>query len=322
MKHLNIPRPRKVRSFDEKFSRDAQPFGNGKAAEPVRFGHIPLILLGALGAAVLTLILLLLSRLWEVSEVTAEDGQLYSAALLVEKAGVVAGDEYWGFDTWDVGKQLKKELPLIEKAKVRRHLDGSISISVTEVTNLYYTCHNVNYYIISAEDREVLSVDATPHEARRVGAIYLGLPSSTRVRVGDKLSFVNLPYAPETEGYEYTTYEVETDEPAVEYAYVFDFVKTVMDTPLAPRITGMELGDRYNIYFILDNRIKIRIGDMSELDRKLDLGARTLADQEAKGNVTTGMPTLIDVSDPAVSSSQTSPDIELPAWAKGAMPTP
>lgn len=313
--HLSIPKPRKVKTFNEKFGPDSVPFGNGKPETPASVGHIPLYLACALGAAILCLVFLLLIRLWEVSDVTAEDGQLYSAPLLVEKCGVVSGDEYWGFDTWDVSRRLKAELPLIEKATVRRHLDGTISISVTEQTNLYYTRHNVNYYIISAEDQEVLCVDATPDESRRVGAVYLGLPASTRVRVGDKLSYVNLPYAPETEGYEYTTYEVETDEPAVEYAYVDDFIDTVMKTPLAPRITGMELGDRYGIYMVLDHRIKIEIGDMNELTRKLQMAQETLTRQEANGGISTAMPTLITVSDPAVSTVRTAPDIDMPDWA-------
>lgn len=315
MKKIQIPTPRKVMSFSEKFGRGVTKFGTGVKPAPTEFGHIPLILLIMLGVVVLCVSLMLLGRLWKVKSVTAADGQLYSATVLVDQSGVKAGDGFLSFDAGDVAKRLKKELPLLEKVKVRKSLSGKVTITVTEQTDLYYTCHNQNYYIISQKTHKVLSVHADPTEARRVGAIYLGLPEATRVRVGDELSFVNLPYAPDSLPPEYTTYEVETGEPEEEYAYVFEFVKAMEATSMGTHITGMELGDRYDIWVVLDHMIKIRVGSMDELDRKLDLADRSLNDKAQNGGLPQDMPTLVDVSDPARIIHRTSPDIELPDWA-------
>ncbi|MBQ9151476.1 MAG: FtsQ-type POTRA domain-containing protein, partial [Clostridia bacterium] len=188
MKKIRMPHLPRPRSFDEKFKSDGEFFGSREKKAKVRYGRIPRILLCMLGGVLLTGAIALVGGLWKVSDVTAADGQLYSASVVEEYADVQAGDKMLGFDASAVVKRLKKGLPLLDKVKVRKHLNGKVTITFTEVTDLYYTQHNGNYYIISAEDREVLGVFSNPNEAKRVGAVYVGLPEATRVRVGEELS--------------------------------------------------------------------------------------------------------------------------------------
>ncbi len=317
MKKIKIPSLPKHRSFEEKFGANSDFFGSREKKSKVHYGHLPRIMLCMLGGIALMVAVLLLGGLWKVTEVSAADGQLYSASVVKEFADLDAGDKMLGFDSSAVVKRLKKGLPMLDKVKVRKHLNGKVTITFTEVTDLYYTQHNANYYVISAETRKVLGVFSNSNEAKRVGAIYVGLPESTRVRVGEKVSFINLPYEPDSAPEELVTYELETDEPNVEYAYVFEFVETLMDSPLASRVTGMELGDRYGIWLVLDNRIKVYVGNMDELDRKLNMTKRSLDDREAAGKDDGSLPVLVDVSDPARIIHRASPDIVLPDWAKG-----
>lgn len=315
MKKIRIPRPPKHRSFAEKFGRDARTFGSGEKHSPPDYGSLPFLMLCMLGAALLTVAVLFLGKLWKVESVTAEDGAYYTAAVVLNSAGIEAGDEMLGFDGFTVAKELRKMLPLLDKVTVRKHLNGSVTVRFSEVESLYYTCHNQNYYIIDAETREVLCVSAKPDEARRVGAVYLGLPECTRVRVGEELTFVNLPYVPETDSPEISTYELETEEPEKENAYVFEFVEALMDSALAERVIGMELGDRYDLWLVLRGGIRIRIGTMDELERKLSVADRTLQDKDQSGAHPNGLPILVDVSDPARVIYRVSPEVELPDWA-------
>jgi cell division septal protein FtsQ len=315
MKRIRIPRPRKHRSFAEKFSRDARPFGSGEKHSPPDYGSLPLLMLCMLGTALLTVAILFLGKLWKVGAVTVEDGQYYTASVVLSSAGIEAGDEMLGFDGFTVAKELREKLPLLNKVTVRKSLSGSVSIRFTEVESLYYTCHNQNYYIVNAETREVLCVSSKPDEARRVGAVYLGLPECTRVRVGEELTFVNLPYTPETDAPEISTYELETDEPEKENAYVFEFVETLMKSSLSDRIIGMELGDRFDLWLVLRGGIRVRVGTMDELERKLSVADRALRDKAESGAYPNGLPILVDVSDPARIIYRVSPEIELPDWA-------
>lgn len=317
MKKFRIPRRPKPRSFDEKFGAEAEFFGSREGSRPKKNPYIRKIavsLLCMLGGVALTGGILLLGGLWQVADVEAAEGTFYSASVVEEFADLEAGDRMLGFDSSAVVKRLKAGLPLLDDIKVRKHLNGRVTISFREITEVYYTCHNANYYLIAAEDREVLGVFSNPNEAKRVGAVYLGLPESTRVRVGEELSFINLPYEPDSAPEDLVDYELETDEPAVEHAYVFEFVDALMATPLADRVSGMELGDRYDIWLVLDGRIKVKIGNMDELDRKLKLTEYSLSDREAEGKDDGTLPVLVDVSDPARIIHRASPDVEMPDW--------
>lgn len=318
MKKITLPpwlRLPKHPSFVQKFGRDTEFFGSREKRKKRRILPVILIMCGMMGGIFLSIAAMGAGSFWRVKDVTASDGAIYSGAVLVEYAGVRAGDGMLGFDTFVVARELKKDLPLLDKVKVRKKLNGTVTISVTEQTDLYYTRHNQNYYIVSAKTHEVLCVSANPDEARRVGAVYLGIPEETRVRVGEELSFINLPYAPDSAPDEQYTYELVTDEPDKEFAYVFEFVDVLMKSPLGDRVVGMELGDRYDLWFVLEGRIRVRVGTMDELDRKLSLAERSLEDQAQNGGLSTLHPTLVDVSDPARIIHNTSPKVEMPDWA-------
>ena len=315
MKKIRIPRPPKYRSFAEKFGKGVCPFGSMEKHKSPDYGSVPTLLLYMMCTVILTVAVLFLGKLWKVGVVTAEDGRYYTAAVVLNSAGIEAGDEMLGFDGFAVAKEMRKKLPLLDTIKIRKHLDGSVTLGFAEVEELYYTRHNQNYYIVNAETREVLCVSAKPDEARRVGAVYLGLPECARVRVGEKLTFVNLPYAPETEAPEVSTYELETDEPEKENAYVFDFVEALMESPLSERVIGMELGDRFDLWLVLRGGIRVRVGTMDELERKLSVADRALRDKAESGAYPNGLPILVDVSDPARIIYRVSPEIELPDWA-------
>lgn len=323
MKKITLPpflKLPKSPSFNVKFGREGEFFGSREKRKKHRILPVILILCGMMGGIFLSIIAMGLGSFWRVKDVTAQEGVLYSSSVVLayadEAADLRPGVGVLGFDSYAVERVLKEKLPLLEKVNVKKRLNGTVDITFTEQTELYYTRHNQNYYIISAEDREVLCVSANPDEARRVGAVYLGIPEETRVRVGEELSFINLPYAPDSAAQEQYTYELVTDEPDQEFAYVFEFVDVLMKSPLADRVVGMELGDRFDLWFVLEGRIRVRIGTMDELDRKLTLAERSLQDKAQNGGLSTLHPTLVDVSDPARIIHNTSDKVEMPDWGR------
>lgn len=316
IRKINLPRRPRPKPYTDKFSREGTYFGSPVGWRRGAAKHLLRLSLCCVVGMALILTVYLLSGLWRVTEIITHDGELYSAELVLLSIDVETGDDMLSFDTVTLAKDLRRAMPLMKNVKVRRHIDGRLTVHFEEETSVYYTQHHTNYYMISAETREVLCVDSRPVEAQRVGAVYLGLPEATRVRVGEEISFINLPYEPDSAPVELVTYELETDEPNVENAYVFEFAQALMSSPLAPRVTGMELGDRFDLWFVLDGCIKVRVGNMDELDRKLTVTERSLKDRAEEGFDAGGLPTLVDVSDPARIIHRTAPDIQLPAWAK------
>ncbi len=314
MKRPILPRPRKRTPFSEKFGRDVEFFGRGKKPEPPSPGLLPHIIVGSAAAFFLCLILSLIGLIPKVGEVRAEGGRIYSAEVMTHYADLHTGDRLWGFDSASVERQMKEYMPLLVSARVKKHLNGDVSISGTEYERLYYTCHNRNYYIFTTDDLYVLCALPDDSEARRVGAVYIGLPEWARVRVGECISFVNLPYDLSTDSEEGNEYEVETDIPEKENAYVQAFIDALMSSELAPRVRGMELSDRYALYFMLEGNVRVSVGDSSELSDKLTMVHRAIAEREASGEYAADMPVSVDVSDPVRIIFRASPEVPIPPW--------
>ena len=299
------------RSFNKKFGRHTSWGGRG---------YTPLwpwkacffTLLGLISSAVLLTAVLLLGNLWKVTSVKVEGTVQYDAEIIAEAAGITKGDGMITFDRGTVAEKLKEDYPLIRSVKLRRKLNGSVVVKVSEETDLYYTCHHSNYYIISAKDLKVLGVSPYGVEYKEYGAMYLGLPEEARVRVGDKITFAYLPYEPVSAPEELATYEIVTGEAEEEYAYVWSFVEAVeKNDALRGRVTGMELGDRYDLYLVFDGHVKIRFGSMKELDKKLEL-AVTILSRELDGSK---MPAVLDVSNIEKCTYREDNELVLPSWA-------
>lgn len=250
-----------------------------------------------------------LGSLWKIGEVTVEGHSLYAAEAICQRSGLITGREYLGVDSWTAERRIRRAFPLVEDVKVTKHLNGSVTVTVTEYTDLYYTRHNENYYIIAAKDRQVLQVSAGSTLYREMGATYIGLPSEAHVRVGEALSYAYLPYQ---SGEAETLYDTRAEDANEEFAYVWDAVNTVMSWTLADRVTGMELSDRYAMYIILDGRIKVTVGKGKDLARQLDRAARILEEELPDGN----LPVILNVSDPTSASIREDSTLDLPAWAQ------
>ncbi len=276
-----------------------------------RSGHrrTYLALLGiTAGAMCLCTVALWVGSLWKITEVRVEGCTHYAPTAVCQRGGLTVGREFLGVNSWTAERRILQALPLVEDVQVRKHIDGSISVTVTEYQNLYYTQHNQNYYVISAEDNLVLEISAVPTTYRLMGAVYIGLPSEARMRVGEPLTYAYLPFGDREED---TLYDTKDEDANKEFDYVQSVIDTVMGSELSDRVNGMELSDRYTMYLILDGHIKISVGKQTDLARKLDRAARILQTETYDDT----LPVVLDVSDPDSASIRTDATLVLPSWA-------
>lgn len=268
-------------------------------------------ILGLAAAVLLTAAILLLGKAWRVDSVSVEGTVQYDAEIIADASGIAVGESMTDFDRRSLEETLKKDYPLIRSVKVRRRLNGEVILKITEETDIYYTCHHSNYYLISGRDLTVLGVSSYGVEYQSYGAVYLGLPEEARVRVGEKLTFAYLPYEPVSAPEPLATYEIETKEAEEEYRYVWTFREKVESSALAGHITGMELGDKYDLYLVYDGHVKIRFGSMDELDRKISQAIEVL-ERELDGERALA---VLDVSDIQKSTYREDSNLDLPEWA-------
>ena len=299
------------KSFARKFGRHTPWKGRG---------HTPLwpwklsfwLILSLASLMILTGAVFGVSHLWKVKSVTVEGTVRYDAEVIADASEIKSGESMMNFDASTVKESLRRDYPLIRSLKIRRKLNGQVILKVTEETDLYYTCHHSNYYLISAKDRTVLGVSSYGVEYREYGAMYLGLPEEARVRVGEKITFAYLPYEPVSAPEAAATYEIVTAEAEEEYAYVWEFLSAVRDNGvLKDRITGVELSDRYDLYLVFDGYVKVRFGNVKELDRKLKIAVEIMG-KELDGSC---IRAVVDVSNVEKSTFREDPDMTLPDWA-------
>ncbi|MBQ7316663.1 MAG: FtsQ-type POTRA domain-containing protein [Clostridia bacterium] len=297
------------RSFAKKFGQGSTSQGRGYTPLwPWKACFYTILGLGI--ALVVSALLLILANAWKVDTVKVEGAEKFSADALLYAAGISADDSMMSFGERGVTEKLQAVHPLIRDVRIKRSLNGTVTLQVSEEETVYYTCLRSNYYLISAEDLKVMGVASEGDLFKSYGAMYIGFPEEARLTVGKKVEFAYLPYEPVSAPEEVATYEVETEEADEEFAYVWDFVNTVCDSSLSGHITGMELSDRYDLYLVYDGYIRIRFGNTQDMDRKLRL-AEDILQKENDGEK---IPAEMDVS-ATKGTYREIPDLSLPAWA-------
>lgn len=259
---------------------------------------------------VLTLGLTFGSMAWVVTDLRVEGAVGYNGDELLVASGIQIGDRMLGFDASAVEKQLQTKCPLLATVEVERAMNGTVSISVTEEKRFLWTSHYQNQYLLSADTLRVIAVDTASDAWQSMNAQYIGLPEEAWLQVGETLTYRYLTYPAEGEA---ADAEVMTPSGQTAEAY-FRYVGTVRDailnSSLGTRVTGMELGDRYDLWFLLDGRIKVYLGNADSLTYKLSQAELVLSRQQS-----TNSKAVLDVSDPAQVSYREAPDMELPSWA-------
>ena len=269
--------PKRPRRFKDKFLQKGR-FGTNV---PLKKRFRALRWLYGMGAALLAMLILSctvlgVSYAWLVTDIRVEGASRYRADDLREALGVRPDDLMLGFSASDTERSLRKQFPLLASASLHRALDGTLTLTVREEETLLYTRHYRNYYLLSATTLRVIAVDATPDAWLGYAPAYIGLPATA----------------------------------GEEFAYVDEVRTAILNSSLARHVTGMELSDRYDLWFLLDGKIKIRLGNTDRLADKLSLAATVLAKQTEPSG-----PALLDASDPAAVTYREAPDITLPDWA-------
>lgn len=258
---------------------------------------------------VLTSGLTLGSMAWMVTDLRVEGAVGYNGDDLLSVSGIQVGDRMLDFSTSEVEKHLQTRCPMLATVEVERAMNGTVSITVTEEKRFLRTSHYQNSYLLSADTLRVIAVDTASDAWRSMNAPYIGLPEEAWLQVGETLTYRYLTYPAEGEAAD-AEVTAPSGKTAEEYfRYVGTVRDAVLNSSLGARVTGMELGDRYDLWFLLDGCIKVYLGNADSLTYKLSQAEVVLSRQQS-----TGSKAVLDVSDPAQVSYREVPDMELPSW--------
>ena len=161
--------------------------------------------------------------------------------------------------------------PIIKSVAVKRTIPNKVAFTVTDDTPVFYSDIYGENRMLSADLRVMGAKDDSCE-----GLIKLKLPL--------------LAYA--------------VDGRVVQYAsgkqnrYVADIIATVLSSPLAERMTMIDLTHSYDVKMVCDGKYLLSFGESEEIDIKMKIAAAVLADELFSG----GNKATVDLSD----TSQTS----------------
>lgn len=308
-----IRKRRRPRSYREKFRTQGR-FGTGlterERRRPERW--LRRIMLGCVAVMLVAGGLMGASMAWRVKTATVKGASVYEQDELLEAAGIREGARMLSFDGSTLKEDLLAQYPLLTAASVSRGRGGAVTLNVTEEDDLLWTRHYQNYYLISAKTLRVLEVASTPEGwwSRGVRAIYIELPEQAWLTVGSTLTYRYLTYPAEDEAANETVVINELRTADEQYAYVESVRQAIMASALGDRVTGLSLEDRYDLWFLVDGRIKVKLGDTEDMTYKLSQAAMVLDRQSGSSGRA-----VLDASVPSAVSYRTVSDLALPDWA-------
>ncbi len=235
----------------------------------LRVGIVAVCLLTVL----VTLLLLILPSL-KVREIEVEftDGsKRISVQTVIDATGVSVGDEILAIDLNTVMANIKAKCPdlLVESVSVT---PTKLKIKVSDRAVMTAEC--AGRWFALDRDLTVLSESATKDPYSEL--LTVNLPEIYGIRVGETVRFL----------------DEQTDR-----SYIAEAIEFLKENELLDRTTLLDVSEKFNVSYVLDGTLQIRLGRMSDLESKLEMVELIL---ERRGSVSEFA--VIDVSDPARST--------------------
>lgn len=221
-----------------------------KKKQRLRLGLIrAAIILLCAAVAVIGLMLLIFPTL-RVKEIVVKGNSVTSTADILAAAGVSVGDEIFTVNQMQVVDRLANKFPTMQKIRVTRGL-SKITIEVTE-QGVGYIAY-AGYWFLLDRDLKVLSMSGAQEDY----AAYprLVLPTVVKLSVGSR---------------------VQLREDDIGRDYIEELFDLLSCEGLMSHVTYIDVSEKYHISYILEDRIRVVLGKLSDVDLKLEMTEQIL----------------------------------------------
>lgn len=229
------------------------------------------ILIAAFAVTFGLICIIVYKLLFVVSEVKVYGESIVDADSVIAASGVEPGDNLYSFGASAVSSAVTLRYPIIKSVTVKRTIPNKVAFTVTDDDPVFYSDIYGEVRMLSA-DLRVMGVK----DESREGLIKLKLPP--------------LAYAVDGRGVQYAD--------GKQNKYVKDIIGVLLTSPLAERMTMVDLTHSYNVKMVCDGKYLLNFGENEEMDIKMKIAAAVLEDELFSG----GNKATVDLSD----TSQTS----------------
>lgn len=199
-------------------------------------------------------IIFALTMFFNISEITVTGDTVYSSEDIIEKSGVVVGDNLIFTSKKKINEQVSTELPYVGSVKVKRHLPTKLELIVTKTEAVYAVVID-GYYTLLDSNGKVLEKDL---EYVAENIILLNIGEIETAELGKRISGKSDSYLEK----------------------LIDIRNACEDCGIED-ITAIDLSDIYDIKLTYQGRIILELGETSKdtLYKKLSLGKAAIDTQ-------------------------------------------
>ena len=206
-----------------------------------------------------------------VKEVSVKGAERYSAEELVELSKIKIGEEILAVDMDSAIDEILKNCPYVHSVSVTVHLSGKVVLNIVEEKDLMYAEED-GLYISFSKSFSVIEIKESAEEFS--GFLYVELPVMTSLRAGGRVKFAS------------------GDEWAKET--LLALADRLKKSDFGDKLTIVSVKNERELYYVLDGKCKVILGEMKDLDAKESLVEGLLVQ---KGGIPS-TPTTFDVRDP------------------------
>ena len=206
--------------------------------------------LGMLASGVVIVVLalmMLLIPMIKINKIVVEGNSYYDDATVAQMAGIAEGDELFGWNMQEACNALIKAYPYASDIYISIQF-FTVKIEVVEKPTVMYTEYQDQYFSID-RDLRVLEIKTDGEEAFSP-FLRVKLPTLEGIQVGQKLQFAN------TE---------------MDLSYLTALLDVLVERNLLENVTYVDFSERFSLSFILSNSVRVEIGELKEMEKKLKL---------------------------------------------------
>lgn len=190
-----------------------------------------------------------------INDVVVEGVSRYDDETIIEASGLEYGQNLYSIDKSEIEKSITSNCPYIKSVRVDRRMPDVIALIVVEEQPAYYFELYGEYFVLSESMRvleRTTSMTSLLLDYQQI--IQLKTQTVKRAVVGEQIVFEN-------EGY---------------ISYAQQMLSTFMSSELGSGISLVDFSNRFAIFFIYANRLRIDVGSIDNIYMKITIAGRII----------------------------------------------
>lgn len=201
----------------------------------------------------------LLFGVFRVKNFAIEGETLYKQEEIVAASGISQGKSIFFADLDEAKVNIEKKLPYTSNVQLSRRLPGTIVISLESTDKAYAMEKSQGIFAVANRDFKVLEVTGIMPE----GVVPVIGATPTKAELGETMSFIS-----------------EEEQVDATLNLITSISDAVSDSGLEG-INLISIRSRSNIYIVYQERIVLRLGDSSDIDKKISLAKKVIEREDS-----------------------------------------